>query len=230
MRRFARAFLISCWVRIFHLWQFCINFFKYYLWHWKFFCVDLTTFGFYFFQNPFGLIRKFDEKHPEKHVGPYGETEFSAMEKILDTFGISRELVMADMGSGRGRLCFWLRLVRGQKSVIGVDQFPLFVERARKIQNWFGVSDLVFLNERWEKVSLEGVDVVYLYGSALEDDVIESLAEHLLKLPKGTKIITTSYWLGEFFPEKFQLEAQTRARFIWGSGDVYLQSVSSIGK
>lgn len=225
MKIVARAFLVSCWVRIFHLWQFCINFFKYYIWYPKFFCVELAIFFNYFFQNPFGLIRKYDEKHPENPVGPYGETEFSAMEKILDAFCISRDLSIADMGSGRGRLCFWLRLVRGQKSVVGVDQLPLFVERAKKMQRWFGISNIRFLNERWEKVALEGVDVVYLYGSALDDEVIEILAKNILTLPRGTKVITTSYWLGEFFPEKFQLEGKTRARFIWGTGDVYLQSI-----
>lgn len=227
MKRFARAFLISCWVRIFHLWQFFINFFKYYLWNWKFFWVDLTIFGFYFFQNPFGLIRKFGEKHPEKQVGAYGETEFSSMEKILNEFNISRDLVFADLGSGRGRLSFWLRLVRGQKYVIGVEQFPLFVERAKKIQNWFTISNLHFLNGLWDEISLQGAEVVYLYGSALEPDVIGSLAKRLLTLPRGTKVITTSYSLDEFFPGKFKLEAKTKARFIWGNAYVYLQSVST---
>jgi hypothetical protein len=220
-----KAFLISCWVRIFHFWQFWINFFRYYLWHWKFFMVELFIFALYLFKNPFGMIRQYCEEHPEKEPCVYGETEFSSLEKILDDFGISRDLAIADLGSGRGRVCFWLRLVRGQKRVLGIEQFTPFVEHARKIQNNFHVSNLAFQNESWDKASFEGVDVIYFYGSALEDETIMSLGKKLESLPKGTKIITTSYWFGELLPNAFILEAKTTARFIWGKANVYLQSV-----
>lgn len=227
MKVILNAFLISCWVRIFHIWQFFVNLFKYYLWNWKFFLVDTTLCFLYFFRTPFRYIRLHDESHKKQPLGPYGETEFSACEKILSEFNLSKDLSFADMGSGRGRLCFWLRLVRGQKSVIGIERLSLFVERARSVQRWFNVSNVTFLNEDWEKASLEGIDIIYLYGSALDDDRILALATRLQALPKGTKIITTSYSLDEFFPEKFIVEKKISVRYIWGTSDVYLQSISS---
>ncbi len=212
-------------MRIFHVWQFFINLFKYYLWDWKFFLVDFTILLLYFFRTPFRHVRIYDESHPDHPIGPYGETDFSTCDKILREFGISKDLSIADMGCGRGRLCFWLRLVRGHRSVLGVEQLPLFIERAQKVQRWFHVSNLTFLNQDWNEVSLTGIDVIYFYGSALEEDTIVALGTKLLHLPPGTKIITTTYWFGEFFPDAFQLEKKTRARFIWGKADVYLQTI-----
>jgi hypothetical protein len=220
------TFTTACYVRVYQLAQFVRNLFLYYLWHPKFFFIELTTFALYFFQSPFRLIRKFDENHPDQAIGPYGETDFRAFEKLLDGFSIPKTATLADLGSGRGRLCFWLSCVRGQSHVVGVEREIVMVERALSIRHRFNVKQLSFQFGDWEKVHLDEIDVFYLYGPAMSDERIVRAAAKLQKLPVGTKIITVSAWLGEVMPDRFQLVKTLPIRFPWGKTEAFLQMVN----
>jgi hypothetical protein len=222
MKKVFNIFLTSCWVRIYHLWMFLVNFWKYYLKNPKFFLVDSCIFFQYFFKNPYGLIRRYDEAHPEEEpLGPYGETEFPVIEEILNRFHIPKSASFLDFGSGRGRMCFWLKIMRGQKKVTGVEKFVPFLEKAKKIKNLFSVDGVTFT----DTFDIESHDVVYMYGSSWLDETVLKIAEKAAKLPKGTIIITTSYWLGDYLPDHFLLEDSFEVRFIWGKGSVYKQTV-----
>lgn len=220
-----KVFFIACYVRLYHMVQFVRNVGLYYLWHPVFFLVEMTTFGQYFFQSPFRIIRIFDEVHPDSPIGPYGETDFRAFEKLLDGFKIPTTATVADLGSGRGRLCFWLRYVRKQSRVIGIERQRLMVERATRLQRWFAVDNLSFELGDWEKRPLDGVDVCYLYGPAMTDERILTAATRLQRLPAGSKIITVSAWLGEVMPHRFELVKTLPIRFPWGKTEAFLQTV-----
>ncbi len=218
-----RVFFLACYIRLYNMVQFFRNLVLYYLWRPTFFLMELWIFGQYFFQSPFRLIRVFDELHPERPIGPYGETDFRAFDKLLDGFKIPRDVTVADLGSGRGRLCFWLRCVRKQARVIGMERQRLMAERSSRLQQFFKVKNLSFEVGDWEKASFEGVDLCYLYGPAMTDERILHAATRLQHLPVGTKIITISGWLGEVMPHRFELLQTLPIRFPWGKTEAFLQ-------
>jgi hypothetical protein len=214
-------------VRLFRIKEVFFDVHRYYVRHPLFFCADMLVLLQYFWKSPYRCIRQYDEQHPFKEIGPYGETSFGTFEAILTAFSIPKELGIAELGSGRGRLCFWLRMVRNQRYVLGVEAFPLFVHRAQRVQRWFKVHDLEFLSGNWNDAAFNGIDVIYIYGSALEDGEIKKLAQRLAMLPSGTKIITISYWLDEYFEGHFRREMKTPVTFVWGETEAYLQTVET---
>ena len=219
------TFMTACWVRIYHLGQFVRNFFSYYLWHPTFFLADMLILGQYFFKSPYKIIRNYDENHRKHPLGPYGETDFRVLEQLLRAFDISDTASIADLGSGRGRIGFFLRCVRGQKKVLAVEYHPLMVERAERVRRWLHIHHLSFVHGDWEKVGLESADVIYLYGIVVDKEASMKLTRHLSQLPEGTKIITISSWLGETLPGSFCLEKKLPVCFEWGKTDAFLQTV-----
>lgn len=219
------TFVTACKVRLFHLWQFLRNFFCYYLWHPKFFLADLSILSQYFFKSPYRIVRNYDESHPKHQLGPYGETDFYVMNRLLHEFDIPKTASIADLGAGRGRLGFFLRLVRGQKNVLAVEYHPLMVKRAENVRKWLSVSDLSFVHGDWAKVPLDSVEVVYLYGLVVDEEASRKLTRHMSMLKEGTKIITISSWLGEVMPHSFRLEKKIPINFEWGETEAFLQTV-----
>lgn len=219
------TFMTACRVRVYHLVQFIRNFFLYYLWHPTFFLADILILGQYFFTSPYRIIRTFDERHQNHQIGPYGETDFRMMERLFSAFAIPTSASVADLGAGRGRVSFFLRLVRGQKRVVAIEYHPLMVERAEWVRKFLRIQDLSFLQGDWAKVPLEGIDVVYLYGLVVDEEASRRLTQHLSHLPEGTKIITISTHLGESMPKSFRLEKKRTVRFEWGETEAFLQTV-----
>jgi predicted RNA methylase len=179
----------------------------------------------YFFRSPYRIIHSFDQKHHKHQIGPYGETDFRMMERLLSAFSIPKNASFADLGAGRGRLSFFLRLVRGQKRVLAVEYHPQMVERAERVRRCMKVHNLSFVRGDWAKVALDGIDVVYVYGLVVDEEASLKLARHLSLLKEGTKIITISTWLGESMPSSFRLEKKLLVRFEWGKTEAFLQTV-----
>ena len=225
MMNWKETFVTACWVRLYHLWQFFRNFFRYYLWHPKFFLADMLLVSQYFFKSPYKIVRNFDEKHRKHQIGPYGETDFQMLERLLDAFSIPQSACIADLGAGRGRVSFFLSLVRRQKKVVGVEFHPLMIERAENVRRLLKVHSLSFIHADWTKVPLEGIDVVYMYGLVVDEKASLKVTRHLSLLEEGTQIITISTWLGEIMPSSFRLEKKLPVRFEWGETEAFLQTV-----
>jgi len=171
------------------------------------------------------MLRIFDEQHPQTPLGPYGETSFRVFDSILREFSIPDTISIADLGCGRGRLCFWLTLVRKQATVIGLEKFPEFVHRAVRVQKWLRLPQVRFIQNDWEALPLKGIDLVYLYGFTKEEHELRRLAQRLASLPGGTKIISVGFSLEDLLPGTFNLEQKREISFIWGTTEVFLQSV-----
>jgi SAM-dependent methyltransferase len=219
------VFITACKVRFHHLWHFVYNVFCYYLWHPTFFLADMLILGQYFFKSPHRIVRHFDEHHPSCHIGPYGETDFRTMARILDEWDIPPSASVADLGAGRGRLSLFLRLVRHHRFVLGLEYLPLMVHRAERVCRWLRILNLTFQQGDWREISLDGIDVVYLYGFVAETEAEKQLVRHLALLKEGTRIITISSWLGETMPNSFRLEKILPVSFEWGETQAYLQTV-----
>ena len=219
------AFFLACRVRFYHLGQAVHNFFRYYLRHPVFFAADLLVMAQYFFQSPFRMVRVVDEQHPGQPIGPYGETDFCTLSRLFDEFDIPRSASVADLGSGRGRTGFFLRLVRGHKHVLGIEQLSSMVERANRVRRWLRIDGLLYVQGDWTSMPLDGIDVIYLYGLILDEKSSLRAANHLAALKPGTSIITVSSWLGETLPDRFKLIRRVPVRFDWGATEAFFQTV-----
>lgn len=186
---------------------------------------DLSLRLMYLFHNPYKISKRFLMNRGAKDVHAYGETPLTTLEKIVKECGIGKNDVVYELGSGRGRTCFWLNGVVGCR-VVGIEYVPEFVERANLIKNRLGISGLEFRLEDMLKSDLSGATAIYLYGTCLDDASINKLCTVFSKLKPGTKIITVSYPLTDYSHKaNFEVMKCFTVPFTWGEGDVYLQIV-----
>lgn len=196
--------------------------FKYYS-DFLFFRIDTSLLLAYFFRNPFSVSRQFLQMRGESDVYTYGETPLSTMEKIARLCEISDRDVFFELGSGRGRACFWMHRFVGCR-VVGIEYVPFFVRTAERIQRRFHLKGLDFRSEDLFEADLTGATVIYLYGTCFSDRQMERLIEKFEKLPGGTKIITVSDSLDDYKPfAPFQVVKRFPAQFTWGMAEVTLQ-------
>lgn len=191
----------------------------------KFMKEDLSLRLMYFFHNPYRMNKRFLMMRGEKEIYTYGETPLTTLDFIAHEAQIGPQDRVIELGSGRGRNCFWLHSIIGCE-VVGIEYVPEFVERANRIKERLGVSGVEFLLGDFmnPKGGFPVGTIYYLYGSCLSDSDIEKLAERLAKLPRGTKIITVSYPLTEYILKpSFEVINHFTAPFTWGEADVYIQ-------
>lgn len=180
----------------------------------KFALIDMTFGMIALFVNPYRLCRKFLQKKGEKSVHTYGETPYTTYEKIVRECGIGPNDIWIELGSGRGKGCFWLSHFVGCK-VIGIEQIPQFTWIANAISFLFGMKKVTFRRESVEQADLSQATVVYSYGLYPQ-----------ITLNQGIKIITTGEPL-----DPHQIIKTFWIRFPWGRTTAYLQnSINTIPK
>ncbi len=179
----------------------------------------------YLWTNPFAISKEFLASQGAEDVYLYGETPLTTFAEIAAKAGIAKHDVYLELGSGRGRTCFWANIFLGC-SVKGIELIPAFVGKAEKIVKRCNLPNIEFTQEDFLKANLSGASVIYLYGSSLPDEEIAILAQKCATLPAGTKIITVSYSLNEYLPSNsFEIMHCFPAEYTWGSADVYVQYV-----
>lgn len=199
--------------------------FKYYS-NIAFMKADLSLRLMYLFHSPYKISKRFLMKKKEADVYAYGETPLTSLRIIATECNIGKNDCVFELGSGRGRVSFWLSCFLNC-SVVGIEYIPEFVERANLIVRRLKLPKIEFRQEDMLKADLKGATVCYLYGTCLDDSLIEKLTENFAKLPTGTKIITVSYPLTEYANnDKFAVMKRFKVQYPWGEADVYLQIVS----
>jgi len=173
----------------------------------------------YFFQNPFRISRQFLEKRGESDIYAYGETPLITLDHICKECGMTKDDVVFELGCGRGITCFWLNLWLGCE-VVGIEYIPKFVENAQTVVQTHHLKGIRFRLEDMLETDLTGATIIYLYGTCLDDESIQKLVEKFSQLPKGTKIITTSYSL-----PAFEITHRFKGRFAWGQSAIYCHQI-----
>jgi SAM-dependent methyltransferase len=187
---------------------------------------DLELVSAYLVRNPYTLSRKFLEEKGTAQIHAYGETPIMTLQKIVKECSITPQDTIYELGSGRGRACFWLRLVLGAK-VFGIDFVPEFIEIAEKIRKSQKIENLKFRCEDFLKSDLHKATIIYLHGSCMEDLDIEKLNRHLIRLKRGLKVITVSFSMADYDEgNHWNVIKVFPAKMSWGSADVYLQILS----
>lgn len=208
-------------------WFHCIEWikviFKYY-WHLTFALLDLQVLILSFWYNPFRLCRLYKEERlrkGEKDVEhyTYGETPLTVMDQIVQKFQIKPGDHLLEMGSGRGRLSFFLSQVIGCQ-VTGVENVPQLYQISLKALHFFKPPHVKFLLEDFFLTSFDGYDAIYLFGTTLSEEKVEILTRKFSEVKKGTKIVTVSFPLPS---PHFEIMHVISCRFDFGYADVYLQ-------
>jgi|LakMenE18May11ns_1017448.scaffolds.fasta_scaffold9838330_2 SAM-dependent methyltransferase len=185
--------------------------------------VDLSLLSKYFFKSPFSISKEFLIKKDAANPYAYGETPLTTLQKIADTCSITSHDIVFELGSGRGRGCFWLNSFIGCK-VVGIEIIPEFVELAKQVKNKCSVNDVTFICGDILEADYSGATVLYLYGTCYEAPFIKRLISKILQLPIGTKVITVSYPLSDYAKNGlFEIVQCFPAQFTWGEADVFVQ-------
>lgn len=185
--------------------------------------VDTYLLRNYLLENPYWMSKEYLQSKGEGNLHSYGETPLTTMEKIATECGISTKDVVYELGSGRGRACFWLHCFKGCK-VVGIEFIPNFVSIAQQVKLRYKISNVSFVFHDMLKADFSNATVIYFYGTSSDTSFIMKLIDKLKRLPPGTKIITVSYPLHSYTDASlFRLIKTFPARFTWGEANVYLQ-------
>ncbi len=179
--------------------------------------VDLVLGLSYLWRNPFSICRAEMERLGEREVHVYGETPLTTWAKIAKAANLSSKDVFYDLGCGRGRICFWTKLWIGCPTV-GIDRVPYFIQKASRLANWMGFSDVSFLQSRIAGASLEEATAIYLYTFHPDEDSID-----ISRLKRGSLVITLSE---PIYNKRLVLKTSLIGRFPWGEAQVFIQQVS----
>ena len=169
----------------------------------------------YRFCNPYRVSRQYLEALGEEDVHKYGEIPLLALDQIGKALDLGPDDHVVDMGCGRGRGVFFLNERFGCRAT-GVEQVPLFVKKARRIQPGLHVD---FRLENMLKTNLNGVSAVYLYGSCLDDREIQVLQRLFSKQP--LKLATVSFAF-----EAFEVDQVIELDLPWGRAECFIQATT----
>lgn len=187
--------------------------------------VDIFLLRHYIANSPYRICKEYLRKKGEKDVYTYGETPLTTLEKIANEAEICSHDIFFELGSGRGRSCFWIHCFR-KCPVIGIEYVPEFVTIARNVAEHFELKNVSFIYGDILQADFTEASVIYFYGTCSQGAFIQKLIEKLKKCSPGTKIITVSYPLS-LYTEKplFKLIKTFPAEFTWGRADVYIQTL-----
>lgn len=186
--------------------------------------LDLTLLLHSLFHNPFRISKDFWKSKGTKNIYVYGETPLTTLETIAKICQLNANDIIYELGCGRGRTCFWMYYFIGCR-VVGIDIIPEFIKEAVSITNRFKLSPNVsFSCSDFFLIDLSSANVIYLYGTTMEDDQIKELVKKFERLPIGTKIISVSFPLTDYTENAtFEVMQCFPVNFNWGEADVYLQ-------
>ena len=178
----------------------------------------------YRFHNPFHICRKYLKQKGEQCPDAYGETPLPVLAKIAEECNLSSEDTLFDLGCGRGRGALFLSHLTGCH-VVGIDWIPFFIQKAQEISaSTFPRLLTAFRCIEMQSADLSGATVIFLYGTCLSDEVINTLIGRFERLSPQIKIITVSYPLSDY-SLRFKVLKQFSALFPWGEGEIYINSL-----
>lgn len=185
--------------------------------------LDFYFFRSYFQINPYRECRHFFKNAPEEIQYSYGETWASSISQWVYFLPITSEDVFYELGSGTGRISFWIQILSGCR-VIAIEKVPLFIQKAKAIQQKMQNQRIEFINQDILEVDYSTATCIYFYGTSFSDEMILALLKKWETLKAGTRIITTSFELNEYLEKpSYRLVRTFQEKYPWGKCDVYLQ-------
>lgn len=159
------------------------------------------------------------QKKGASNLYTYGETFLSSFSKVIDECSLSSKDLFCELGAGRGRVSFWVHYFK-KCPTLCIEQIPKYVATAKKLSKKL---PMTWLEQDMFQANFSEATFIYLYGSSLQDDEIQSLLVLFSKLRSQTKILTVSYPLTDYDPINYRLLKKIPMRFAWGTTHAYLQ-------
>jgi len=186
--------------------------------------VDTSLLKYYLFNSPFKISKNFLIGKGAEDIYAYGETPLTTFDLIIQRLNIQTTDLFVELGCGRGRCCFWLQAFKGC-DVLGIEWVPEFVEIANEISEKNHLKNINFVCQDMLTTDFSNATIIFLYGTCLEDEIIDQLIKKFSQLKKECRIITVSYSLLDYSKGFFEIEDQFSARFTWGIGEVFIHRV-----
>lgn len=155
--------------------------------------------------NPYRICRK-------RRLGPYGETPLTTLHRIAQFCQLSSSDCWVELGSGRGKGCFWLSLFIGCRT-LGIEAIPLFSRLSRFLAFLFRIPSR-FQCANFHETDLSQATHIYLYSTCMSEEELASLSE---KIPLQAKVITISSPM-----PSCTLLGSFSVSFPWGNTEAYL--------
>lgn len=187
----------------------------------KFIWIDFLLALHYIWQNPHRVSREFLKHRGESNIYAFGETPLTTLDCIAKKCQLQSKDILFELGCGSGRTCFWLNTFVKCR-VVGIDYLPKFIKKAQKIKKLVRLTQVEFIEQNFLSVDLCKATVIYLYGTCLEEKLIEELIEKFSHLLPRTKLISVSYPLTDYSPQ-FKLIKTFSVHYPWGKAEVFLQ-------
>lgn len=146
---------------------------------------------------------------------PYVPTPDQVVERMLDLADVQPSDYVIDLGSGDGRIV--IAAAKRGASGHGIDLDPQRIAEARKNASNAGVDDqIMFMEANIFNTDFSEASVITMY---LLPSVNKKLRPELLsKLEPGTEIVSHSFDMGEWKPDK---EVVVETNYGSGSHDIY---------
>lgn len=142
------------------------------------------------------------------------------MDKIVKSFQINAKDKILELGAGRGKISFWLSFFL-KCQITAIDQIPSFVKIANFFIKTARLKNIKFLCEDYFNYDFNNFNVIYLYGTTLTNEQINTLIKKFKIISSSVKIITVSYSLSEY-DNSFVCIKDLDVSFPWGKTKVYL--------
>ena len=179
----------------------------------------------YLFDSPYRISRRYQQRHRAADWYVYGETPLPTLAEIAKKAGVMAGDRVFELGAGSGFTSVWLAAVKNCR-VTAVEQIPLFCWRLKRAAKRAGLFSLEIRCDDYLCTSFDGADLIYLYGSNLEDSAIIELVQRLSELPDAVKVVTVSYPLSDYADKGlFPVISCFEAEFEWGLAEVFIQSI-----
>jgi hypothetical protein len=163
------------------------------------------------FFNPYRIARK--------NGFIYGETPPSSLHRIASFCALSSKDCWLELGSGRGKGCFWVAQFIGCRA-IGIEKVFLFYASAKLLGSIFFPRRLAFIHRDMADADFSKATFVYLYSTCMEEEELQLLAEKMKKLPHGAKVVSVSAPLPEV--PHLKRAGSFPLSFPWGETEGYL--------
>jgi len=173
------------------------------------------------YSNPYRICKAFLKKQGQAELHTYGETPFTVFVDILQKAEFSSKDCLLDLGCGRGKLLLLTSALFTCDS-IGVDQVPLFCQRAKACASFLSPPPLFLCQDfcNMEDVYLQKATLIYFYALFLSEDQMLSMLRRFEALSSHVKIITISFPLSDYSP--LFTHTSWQALYPWGQAEVFL--------
>lgn len=153
-----------------------------------------------------------ESQEPRPHLDvPYVPTPSDVVEAMLTLADIHKGDIMYDLGCGDGRIVIAATKQYGARAT-GIDIDPQRIKEARENAEKEGVADRAkFRQEDLFTTDFHDADVVTLY---LLPSVNLKLRPKLEKLKPGTRIVSHSFDMGDWKPDK-TVDVSGRMIYLW---------------